>query len=132
MVKEALEELHRLERELFPLSTSADGSWGWFNLVKSAVGLSESQGPRPGWKFLTDIVVLQDPVDDEMIQPHLSPEALEKEKAKITRYLRAMKDYIVGSIHWGYETELYFGQKGDEVRSFGWVFLSHNDHNTSI
>ncbi|EAU83581.1 hypothetical protein CC1G_07954 [Coprinopsis cinerea okayama7 len=42
----------------------------------------------------------------------------------LSRYILSLKDYIVGSIHWGYETELYFGTKGDEIRSFGWVFLS--------
>ncbi|KAF8124283.1 isoprenoid synthase domain-containing protein [Mycena galopus ATCC 62051] len=38
-------------------------------------------------------------------------------------YLRGLKDCIVGTLNWGYETELYFGSKGDEVRQFGWVFL---------
>ncbi|KAF8168667.1 hypothetical protein K438DRAFT_1983809 [Mycena galopus ATCC 62051] len=38
-------------------------------------------------------------------------------------YLRGLKDCIVGTLNWGYDTELYFGSKGDEVRQFGWVFL---------
>ncbi|KAJ7027533.1 isoprenoid synthase domain-containing protein [Mycena alexandri] len=38
-------------------------------------------------------------------------------------YLRGLKDCIVGTLNWSYETELYFGTKGDEIRQFGWVFL---------
>ena len=40
----------------------------------------------------------------------------------VKRYIQALKDCIAGSIHWAYETELFFGKKGGEVRSFGWVF----------
>ncbi|KAJ7083976.1 isoprenoid synthase domain-containing protein [Mycena belliarum] len=42
-------------------------------------------------------------------------------------YLRGLKDCVVGTVNWGYETELYFGTKGDEVRQFGWVFLKLKD-----
>ncbi|KAJ7689042.1 isoprenoid synthase domain-containing protein [Mycena rosella] len=38
-------------------------------------------------------------------------------------YLRGLKDCIIGTMNWSYETDLYFGSKGDEVRQFGWVFL---------
>jgi hypothetical protein len=38
-------------------------------------------------------------------------------------YVQGLRDCVVGSINWAYETELYFGQKGEEVRAFGWVFL---------
>jgi hypothetical protein len=40
----------------------------------------------------------------------------------VKRYIQALKDCIAGSVHWVYETELFFGKKGGEVRSFGWVF----------
>ena len=40
----------------------------------------------------------------------------------VKRYFQALKDCIAGSMHWVYETELFFGKKGGEVRSFGWVF----------
>ena len=46
-------------------------------------------------------------------------------------YLRGLKDCIVGTINWSYETELYFGSKGDEVRRFGWVFLKLKDGATT-
>ncbi|KAF7335541.1 hypothetical protein MVEN_02208000 [Mycena venus] len=44
-----------------------------------------------------------------------------------TLYLRGLKDCIVGTLNWSYETELYFGSKGDEVRQFGWVFLKDKE-----
>ena len=39
-------------------------------------------------------------------------------------YVHVLRDYISGNIHWFYETELYFGAKGEEVKAFGWVFLN--------
>jgi hypothetical protein len=44
----------------------------------------------------------------------------------VKRYVQALKDCIAGSMHWVYETELFFGKKGGEVRSFGWVFAHMN------
>ncbi|KAF8063271.1 isoprenoid synthase domain-containing protein [Lyophyllum atratum] len=38
-------------------------------------------------------------------------------------YVQTLRDCIVGTINWAYETELYFGRKGEEIRTFGWVFL---------
>jgi len=37
--------------------------------------------------------------------------------------IQNLKDCIVGVINWIYETELYFGSRGDEVRTFRWIFL---------
>ncbi|KAG2144389.1 isoprenoid synthase domain-containing protein [Suillus bovinus] len=39
------------------------------------------------------------------------------------RYVRGLRDCIVGSVNWLYETERYLGTKGNEVRAFGWVFV---------
>lgn len=39
-------------------------------------------------------------------------------------YVQTLRDCIVGTINWAYETELYFGRKGEEIRNFGWVFLN--------
>ncbi|KAF8229233.1 terpenoid synthase [Tricholoma matsutake] len=41
----------------------------------------------------------------------------------ITSYAQALRDCVAGTINWVYETELYFGKKGEEIRTFGWVFL---------
>ncbi|KAJ2929519.1 hypothetical protein H1R20_g7579, partial [Candolleomyces eurysporus] len=141
MVKEALEELDRLERELSPSTsgvTSGEGTWGWLDLVKSAVGfsgdVSAGKRTRSDCKFLTDAVMGPPPTDDDDDRLDLGAGrsagpigGTKSSPEQTSRYIQALKDYIVGSIHWGYETELYFGQKGDEVRSFGWVFLACSD-----
>lgn len=44
--------------------------------------------------------------------------------AAVRNYITRLKDCIVGTINWVYETELYFGKKGGEIRTFGWVFIS--------
>jgi hypothetical protein len=147
MVKEALEELNRLERELSPPThgstgngsggTSSEGTWGWLGFVKSAVGLTGDVQAgrltrRSDWKFLTDAVLGPPPTDEDAEDFDRgaagSISGTKSTSEQTARYIQALKDYIAGSIHWGYETELYFGQKGDEVRSFGWVFLAHSDH----
>lgn len=38
--------------------------------------------------------------------------------------VQALKDCVAGTVNWVYETELYFGKKGEEIRTFGWVFLN--------
>ncbi|KAH7926001.1 terpenoid synthase [Leucogyrophana mollusca] len=38
-------------------------------------------------------------------------------------YVQGLRDWIAGSVNWYYESERYFGDKGNEVRMFGWVFL---------
>ncbi|KAF7290691.1 hypothetical protein MIND_01309400 [Mycena indigotica] len=38
-------------------------------------------------------------------------------------FIRGLEDCIVGTLNWSYDTELFFGTKGDEVRQYGWVFL---------
>jgi len=48
----------------------------------------------------------------------------ERKLEQVKRYIQALKDCIIGSTHWLYETELFFGKKGAEVRTFGWVFAN--------
>ena len=43
--------------------------------------------------------------------------------ADARRYVRGMRDCIVGLTYWLYETDRFFGDAGDEVRDLGWVFL---------
>jgi hypothetical protein len=57
----------------------------------------------------------------------LVPDTMSTEEAAamlnlVKRYIQALKDYIIGTIHWAYETELFFGKRGGEIRAFGWVF----------
>ncbi|KAI0919583.1 terpene cyclase [Taiwanofungus camphoratus] len=44
--------------------------------------------------------------------------------ADVHRYVQGLRDWIVGSTHWLYETELYFRDSGAEVRDFGWAFVA--------
>ncbi|KAG6856499.1 hypothetical protein H0H87_003878, partial [Tephrocybe sp. NHM501043] len=37
----------------------------------------------------------------------------------LNSYVQTLKDIIVGTINWSYESELYFGRKGEEIRTFG-------------
>ncbi|KZT65539.1 terpenoid synthase [Daedalea quercina L-15889] len=43
--------------------------------------------------------------------------------ADVRRYVRGVRDCIVGLTHWLYETDRFFGDAGDDVRDLGWVFL---------
>ncbi|KAF9236127.1 isoprenoid synthase domain-containing protein [Melanogaster broomeanus] len=39
------------------------------------------------------------------------------------RYIQGLRDWVAGFVNWLYETELFLGEKGNEVRMFGWVFV---------
>ncbi|KAF8836489.1 terpenoid synthase [Paxillus ammoniavirescens] len=39
------------------------------------------------------------------------------------RYMQSLRDWIAGFVNWLYETQLFLGEKGSEVRTFGWVFV---------
>ncbi|KAL0948253.1 hypothetical protein HGRIS_010850 [Hohenbuehelia grisea] len=38
-------------------------------------------------------------------------------------YMQGLRDCIVGFVHWTYETDIYFGKHGEEVRNTGWMFM---------
>jgi len=38
--------------------------------------------------------------------------------------IRGYKEFIAGLVSWAFETELFFGVKREDVRTFGWVFLT--------
>ena len=42
-------------------------------------------------------------------------------------FLQGLRDCMGGSLHWAYETELFFGSKGEAIRNFGWIFLPSQD-----
>lgn len=42
---------------------------------------------------------------------------------EVRRYLRGLREWIAGFVNWLYETQLFLGEKGSEVRAFGWVFI---------
>ena len=35
---------------------------------------------------------------------------------------RSLSVWLAGFAHWAYETDVYFGARGEDVRAFGWVF----------
>ncbi|KAF5391191.1 hypothetical protein D9757_003142 [Collybiopsis confluens] len=41
----------------------------------------------------------------------------------IALYTRGLNDLVIGFLNWAYETDMFFGTKGDAVKGFGWVFL---------
>ncbi|KAJ7074735.1 isoprenoid synthase domain-containing protein [Mycena amicta] len=71
---------------------------------------------------------LLDPVDEQgstwnWLKPRKSPPSSPVLDNDTRLYLRGLEDCVVGTLNWSYETELYFGTKGDEVRQYGWVFI---------
>ncbi|KIJ58608.1 hypothetical protein HYDPIDRAFT_102325 [Hydnomerulius pinastri MD-312] len=42
---------------------------------------------------------------------------------EVQRYVLGLRDWIAGSVNWLYETQRFLGEKGSEVRTFGWVFV---------
>ncbi|RPD53906.1 terpenoid synthase [Lentinus tigrinus ALCF2SS1-7] len=42
----------------------------------------------------------------------------------VRAYIRGLRNCIVGCVHWLYETDRFFGETGEDVRSSGWVFVS--------
>ncbi|KAJ8522795.1 hypothetical protein ONZ45_g680 [Pleurotus djamor] len=44
-------------------------------------------------------------------------------KEEVRSYVNGMRDCAVGYLNWMYETEVYFGKLGEEVRATGWTFL---------
>jgi hypothetical protein len=123
-VKERVEEFRRLESLLLPpVKEESDASWtsGWLPSIPiPGLTRSASSGPQPTSQTYLAGLDADSPVDDGTLG------ILEdgQRRMQVTRYILGLKDYIIGSIHWGYETELFFGTKGDETRSFGWVFLT--------
>ncbi|KAI0668209.1 terpenoid synthase [Trametes maxima] len=59
-------------------------------------------------------------VTNETSLPDFGPERDED----VRIYVQGLRDCIVGTLHWLYETDRYFGETADDVRSSGWVFLS--------
>jgi hypothetical protein len=99
MIKEAFATFCSLERSLLESVNP-----------KSAIGL-----PILSWVW-TSIT----PTDNNRSPDTVNNETL----AAVQDYITRLKDYMVGTVNWLYETELYFGKKGNEIRTFGWVFIN--------
>ncbi|KAL1943532.1 hypothetical protein VTO73DRAFT_3977 [Trametes versicolor] len=44
--------------------------------------------------------------------------------ADVRAYVQGLRDCVVGTLHWLYETDRYFGETAEDVRSSGWVFMN--------
>ena len=44
--------------------------------------------------------------------------------ADVRAYVQGLRNCMVGTLHWIYETDRFFGDARDDVRASGWVFLS--------
>ena len=53
----------------------------------------------------------------------LVPGAFGDWDAEVRAYVRGLRDCVVGTLHWIYETDRYFGDLGEDVRSSGWAFV---------
>ncbi|KAJ7711994.1 hypothetical protein B0H16DRAFT_1626674 [Mycena metata] len=112
------DDLHRSAIDVMQLSTGAIN----FTLPSSGI--------IPKFLAAESAFTAEQPVEGETtpasanLRIHPPPEQVSPPlSSDSTLYLRGLKDCIVGTLNWSYETELYFGAKGDEVRQFGWVFL---------
>ena len=47
----------------------------------------------------------------------------EKGYEAVSTGLQGLKSFVVGALSWVYESSVFFDEKGEEVRQFGWVFL---------
>jgi len=94
------------------LQPSVENSYSWIvTSIKSIVvrASNSDQDKMPLIKSLS------------LLQPSMG---LSKLVGSLDAYIHILRDYISGNVHWFYETELYFGTKGEEVKAFGWVFLN--------
>ncbi|KJA15837.1 hypothetical protein HYPSUDRAFT_334578 [Hypholoma sublateritium FD-334 SS-4] len=95
--RSAVERLHTLLSPPTPVPARPALSWVWGSSAKGS-SCEASEGVGVGGK------------DGEKV------------RAEAERYVRALEDCIAGGVQWLYETPLFFGAQGAEIRAFGWVF----------
>ncbi|OBZ73339.1 Alpha-muurolene synthase [Grifola frondosa] len=59
-------------------------------------------------------------VDNFLANERLVPPLGDKLDEDVQAYVQGLRDLIVGLTHWLYETERFFGDRGDDVRASGW------------
>lgn len=47
----------------------------------------------------------------------------DRAKNDLRLWVAGLRDCIVGTVHWLYETDMFFGDSGMHVREYGWIFL---------
>ena len=95
------------------LQPSVEDSYSWIMAsIKSIVIRASSNSDQDKTPLIKSLSLLQPSI------------GLSKLIGSLDAYIHVLRDYISGNVHWFYETELYFGTKGEEVKAFGWVFLN--------
>ncbi|KAF8645362.1 hypothetical protein AX16_007865 [Volvariella volvacea WC 439] len=133
LIKRNLAEFAKIEKELIEPSygTSSSSPWDQVQATTSDIGDASSCSQWSWIPFWRSKTVSPPPsTAPEVSSPSPSHgskrgQAIRSSETEedIHALIQQMKDCIVGCANWIYETELYFGAKGEEVRSFGWVFL---------
>ncbi|KIL60790.1 hypothetical protein M378DRAFT_187717 [Amanita muscaria Koide BX008] len=116
LVRDKIREFLEIEqalRNLIDESKRASGLGSWIKSSLSSLIAGNSQ-------------VVDNPVIDSLsMLPRNDRSA--RLIGQLIAYTQVLRDYIAGNIHWFYETELYFGTKGEHVREFRWIFLAEPD-----
>jgi len=125
IVKEKFEEYERIERGLAGRcglgpddSVSGSGS-------ASLNGTSTGSGLLKNWLWKprpTSPLPLSSSLSGNSTTPSNSRYS-NGTQTDLSLFLLGLKDCLVGSLNCAYETEMFFGNKGDSVRGYGWVFL---------
>ena len=83
--------------------------------TRTLTSTADKEKPKPKMQLIKSLSSLR-PLNNGLLSNIVG--------GSLDAYVHVLRDYISGNIHWFYETELYFGAKGEEVKAFGWVFLN--------
>lgn len=101
----------RLKRPCSSPDTSETDSW-------------LSQWTTAPFSFLQPAADAADQPGTALVEASSEVTVHDRERERYARlYVNGLKDLIVGSLNWAFESELWFDKTGEEVRTFGWVFL---------
>lgn len=100
-------------------------SFDAFNAIERA--LLAQPCPSPRVSPLSSLLSTWNPISllrsSNPVAPPAGDSSVPFDESDVRLYIQRLRGCIVGYLNWAYESELYFGTKGEEVRSFGWVFL---------
>jgi hypothetical protein len=114
IIKSHIENFLELEKKLLSLTGQADIN----------AGSSAPTSPILGWNPLGRLFPPSTfdggrGAGDGRLKSELD-DALKRDTRLFTQ---GLKSFVVGALNWVYESCVFFDEKGEEVRQFGWVFL---------
>lgn len=124
LLKHKIQSFLDLESSLQSLSDSRTPGdnplYSWItspikSMITPRAGTADKKKPKPKTPLIQSLASLR-PLDIGLLSSLVG--------GSLDAYIYVLRDYISGNVHWFYETELYFGTKGEEVKAFGWVFLN--------